>query len=65
MHLFIEQGMKGGISYITKIFSKAIIEYMQSYDDKTSKYITYFNANNLYGWIMSQYLLYSGYKRLN
>ena len=65
MHLFIEQGMKGGISYITKIFSKAIIEYMQSYDDKTSKYITYFNANNLYGWTMSQYLLYSGYKRLN
>ena len=57
--------MKGGISYITKIFSKAIIEYMQSYDDKTSKYITYFNANNLYGWTMSQYLLYSGYKRLN
>ena len=33
--------MKGGISYITKIFSEAIIEYMQSYDDKTSKYITY------------------------
>ena len=41
MYLFIEQRMKGGISYITKIFSEAIIEYMQSYDDKTSKYITY------------------------
>ena len=30
---------------------------MQSYDDKkTSKYIAYLDANNMYGWEMSQYL---------
>ena len=30
-----------------------------------SKYITYLDANNLYGWTMSQYLPYSGFKWLN
>ena len=40
MDLFIEKGMKGGISYIPKRFSKANNKYMQFYDDKKpSKYI--------------------------
>ena len=39
---------------------------MKSYDnEKPSKYITYLDANNLYGWAMSQYLTYSGFKLLN
>ena len=30
-------------------------KYMKSYDDsKPSKYITYLDANNLYGWVVSQ-----------
>ena len=66
MHLFIEKGMRGGISYITKRFSKGNNKYMESYgSSKESKYITYLNANNLYGWAMSQYLPYSGFKWLN
>ena len=32
---------------------------------KKSKYITYLDANNLYGWAMSQYLPYSEFKWLN
>ena len=32
---------------------------------KESKYITYLDINNLYGWEMSQYLPYSGFKWLN
>ena len=32
---------------------------------RPSKYITYQDANNLYGWTMSQYLPYSGFKWLN
>ena len=32
---------------------------------KESIYITYLDANNLYGWAMSQYLPYSGFKWLN
>ena len=46
MHLFIEKGMRGGISYIAKRYSKTNDKYMKSYDSsKESKYITYFDAN--------------------
>ena len=66
IHLFIEKGMRGGISYIAKRYSKANNKYIQSYNDKkANKFITYLDANSLYGWTMSQYLLYSGFKRLN
>ena len=60
MHLFIEKGMGGGISYIAKRHSKTNNKYMECYDSsKESKYITYLDENNLYGWAMSQYLPYS------
>ena len=63
MHLFIEKGMRGGISYISKRHSKASHKYMKGYDSsEESKCITYLNANNLYGWEMGQYLPYSGFK---
>ena len=54
MFLFVEKGMEGGISHITKRYSKANNKYMKSYDDgKPSKYIIYLDANNLYGLTMS------------
>ena len=60
MHLFIENGMRGGISYTAQIYGKANNKYMKCYDSsRESKYITYFDANNLYGWPRSQYLPYS------
>ena len=63
VRLFIEKGMRGGISYIAKRHSKANNKYMECYDsNKESNYITYLDANNLYGWAMSQYLPYSGLK---
>ena len=66
MHLFIEKRMRGGISYIAKRHSKANNKYMKSYDEyKISKYITYFDANNLNGWAMSQYLPHGRFKWLN
>ena len=66
MHLFIEKGMKVGISYIAKKHIKTNNKYMQSYDaNKPSKFITYLDANNLYGLAMSQYMPYSAFKRLN
>ena len=65
MHLFIEKGMRGGISYIAKKHSKANNKYMKSYDEnKPSKYIMYLGTNNLYGWAM-RYLLYCGFKWLS
>ena len=41
--LFLEKGMKGGVSYISKRYSK-------SSNDKT---IIYLDMNNLYGTVMS------------
>ena len=58
--------MRGGISYVAKRYSKANNKYMKSYDSrKKSKFIKYLNANNLYGWAMSQYLPYGRFKWLN
>ena len=63
MHQFIEKGMRGGISYIANRYGKANNKYMKSYDKKaSSKYIMYLDANNLYGWAMSQYLPTSGFR---
>ena len=58
--------MRGGISYIAKRYNKANNNDMKYYDSsKTSKYITYLDANNLHCWAMSQYLPYTGFKWLN
>ena len=46
----MEKGIRGGISYIAKRHSKANNKYIQSYDvNEPSKFITYLDANNLYG----------------
>ena len=48
MNLFIEKGMRGGISYIVQRYSKANNKYMKCYDSgKENKYIMY------YGYAMS------------
>ena len=39
---------------------------MKCYDSsKESKFIMYLDAKNLYGWAISQYLPYGGFKWLN
>ena len=65
MFQFIEKGLRGGISYIANRYGKANNKYMTDYDkNKPSKYIMYLDANNLYGWAMSQYLPTGGFKWL-
>jgi hypothetical protein len=95
MHLFIEKGMRGGISMVSKRHAKARNkETLEDYDcfeidsfeeeklisnsDENGfvkddslvefskpNYIMYLDANNLYGWAMSQPLPYSGFKWIN
>ena len=63
--LFIEKGLRGRVSYIAKRYAKANNKYMNDCDPKKpSTFITYLNMNNLYGWAMSEYLLYDKFKWL-
>ncbi|GFV88582.1 uncharacterized protein TNCV_1243921 [Trichonephila clavipes] len=63
MHLFVERGIRGGISMISHRFSSANNKYLDSYEEnKPSKYILYLDANNLYGWAMSQPLPTHGFE---
>ena len=63
MFPFIEKGMRGGVSYITNRYGNANNKYMKEYDEKaTLKYIMSLDANNLYGWAMSQYLPTGNFK---
>merc|ERR1711911_488777 len=65
MFQFIEKGLRGGVSYIANRYGKANNKYMQDYDKKLlSKYLMYLDANNLYGYGMSQYLPTGGFRWL-
>ena len=59
IHLFIEKEMRGGIFYICKRHSKSLNQYTKNHHKKKRrKSISYWDANNLYGWGMSQPLPY-------
>ena len=63
MQLFIEKGMRGGISTITHRYAKANNKYMKGYNpEEASSYLMYLDANNLYGWAMSQSLPVGDFK---
>ena len=66
MFQFIEKGMRGGTSYIANRYGEANNKYIKTYNEKApSKYIMYLDANNLYGWAMSQYLPTGNFKWLS
>ena len=47
--------MRGGISTDMQRYAKANNPYLHGYDpDKETSYILFLDANNLYGWAMSQ-----------
>ncbi|CAH3027681.1 unnamed protein product [Porites evermanni] len=60
--MMFERGIRGGISHISKRYAEANNKYMKDYNpDKESTYIQYLDANNLYGWAMSQQLPIHGF----
>ena len=63
MYLFIERGLRGGISTITKRHAVANNKYLKNYNHSSaSRYILYLDANNLYGWAMSRPLPYGEFQ---
>ena len=63
MLMMFEKGIRGGMSHISKRYAEANNKYMIHYNkEKPSTYIQYLDANNLYGWAMSQKLPTHGFK---
>ena len=50
----VENGLRGGVSYIANRYSKPNNKYLSDYDkNKDSSYLIYLDANALYAWAMS------------
>ena len=63
MLLMVEERIRGGICHSIHIYTKANNKYMENYDkNKELSYIQYLDANNLYGWAMSQKLPVNNFK---
>ena len=63
MYIFLENGTRGGVSYISNRYSKANNKCLKSYYPKPeSKHIIYLGVNNLYGYTISKFFSTSGFK---
>ena len=63
MLLMVEKGTRGGICQAIHRYAKANNKYMKNYDkNNESSYIENLDANNLYGWAMSQKLPVNSFK---
>ena len=62
MLLMVEKVIRGGICHATHRYAKANNKYMKNYDEnEESSFLEYLDANNLYGWVMSEPLPVNGF----
>ena len=65
IYLFFEKVMRGGVSYISNRYSIADNKYLKSNNPKqVSNHVIYLDANNIYGYAMSEYLPTDGFKQI-
>ena len=63
MLLMVEKGTRGAICQAIHRYAKANNKCIKNYDkNNESSYIEYLDANDLYGWAMSQRLPVNGFK---
>ena len=63
MYLFVEKGLRGGISMVSHRHATANNQYMENYNnEEPTSFIQYLDANNLYGWAMSQPMPTGGFQ---
>ena len=63
MLLMVENGIRDGMCQTIHRYARANKKYMKSYDKNIeSSYLMYLDANNLYGWVMSQKLPANGFE---
>ena len=66
MLLMFERGIRGGITQAVHRYAAANNPYMDEYDkNKETNYLQYLDANNLYGWAMSQPLPTGEFRWIN
>ena len=66
MLLMAEEGIREGICHSIHRYAKANNKYKKDYNKNIeSSYIQYLDANNLYGWAMSQKLSVNNFKWIN
>ena len=62
MLLLVGNGVRGGICQASHRYAKANNKYLSNYNEEIdSSDIAYLDANNLYGWAMSQKLPVNGF----
>ncbi|GFW25098.1 uncharacterized protein TNCV_3156011 [Trichonephila clavipes] len=63
MYLFIEKGIWSGISQYFNRYAGANNKFLPNFEfSKPQNFLLYLDANNLYGWAMSQYLPLNDFK---
>ena len=63
MYLFVEKGLRGGISMVSHRHATANNPQMEDFNpSQPTSYLMYLDSNNLYGWAMSQPMPTGGFQ---